>query len=106
MHVHALAQSRARGNDTKTQCANEKCIAPKVLDSVKVALAQTQKGQVGFEDVAVGHARAHGELRIDQCINVEALEVFADKSQSGMGAEIVGSFFMKKSVMFGYTLRM
>ena len=100
MGVHALAQSLARGSDTKTQCTNEKCIAPKVLDRVKVALAQTQEGQVGFEDVAVGRPIANGELRINQRIDVDALEVFADKSQSGVGVEVVGSFLITKSVMY------
>ena len=37
-----------------------------------------------------------GELRIDQAIDIDALEVFADKSQPGVGAEIVGPLFDNK----------
>ena len=68
----------------------------KALYRIEVALAQTQPGQIGFEDVAVGRARAHGELRIDQGIDVDALEVFADRSQSDVGTEVVAQFFDNK----------
>lgn len=68
------------GQHPGPQCPQEEGVAPKALDSVKVALAQTQEGQIGLEDVAVGCTRAHGELRIDQGIDVDALEVFAEKA--------------------------
>ena len=34
--------------------------------------------------------------RVDTEIDVNALEVFADERQSGMGAEVVGQFFDNK----------
>ena len=94
--VHALAQRGARWNHTQTECAHEKSVAPKALYCIEVALAQTQQGQIGFDDVAVGRARANGKLRIKQGIDVGAPEVFADKSQSGVGAEVVGQLFDNK----------
>lgn len=33
----------------------------------------------------VGRARAYGEHRIDQAIDVDVFEGFADRSQSGVG---------------------
>ena len=71
-------------------------ITPKALDGIKVSLAQTQRGQIGFEDDTVGCTRAHGELWINQGVNIKVLEVFADKGQSGVGGEVIGRFFDKK----------
>ena len=44
-------------------------------------------------DVAVGDAGAHRECRIDQAIDIDALEIFANECQSSVGAEVVGEFF-------------
>jgi len=96
--AHALAQRRARWDHAQSECAHEKGDAPKALGGIKVAVAQKQQGQIGCEDVAVGRTRAHGELRIDQGVEVNALEVFADKGQSGVGAEVLGQFFDHKFV--------
>ena len=93
MGVHALAQCGARWNHSQTECAHEERVAAKPLDGIKIAFTQTQQGQIGFEDVRVGRARAHGKLRINQGIDVDPLEIFADKSQSGVGTEIVGQLF-------------
>jgi hypothetical protein len=97
MRVHALAQCWARRYSGKTQRALEEAVVPKALDGCfKVAFAHAQQGQVAFEDFTVGQARAHGKLGIDQCVNVGAFEVFADKSQPSMGAEVIGQFFDNK----------
>ena len=39
---------------------------------VKVVLVQGQKAKIRFRNVAVGHARAHREGRIDQRIDIDA----------------------------------
>ena len=93
VRVHALAQRGARWNHTQAESAHEECVTPKALDGIEVALTQAQQGKIRFENIAVGCTRAHGELRINQGIDVNALEVFADKSQSGVGTEIVGQLF-------------
>lgn len=74
----------------------EEGVVPKALDGVKVAFAHAQQGKAAFDDIAVGHARPHRKLQIDQGIDVDALEAFADKSQSGVGAEVIGQFFDNK----------
>jgi len=96
MRVHALAQGRARGSSAQAQRTLEEGVVSKALDRVKVTLAQTQQGEIAFEDLTVGDPRAHGKLLVDQRIDVNALEVFADKSQSGMGAEVIGQFLDNK----------
>jgi len=96
MRVHTLAQCRARGNSAQSQRTLEEGVVSKALDRIKVAFTQTQQGEIAFEDLTVGDPRAHGKLRIDQRIDVNALEVFADKRQSGMGAEVVGQFLDNK----------
>lgn len=101
--VHALAQRRTRWNNAKTQRTLEEGVVAKTLNGVKVALAQTQKGKVAFENFTVGNPRAHGKYRIDQRIDVDAFEVFANKRQACVGAEVVGQFLIIKSVMFEFT---
>ena len=96
VRVHALAQGRARGNSAQAQRTLEEGVVSKVLDRVKVALAQTQQGEIAFENLAVGNPRAHRKLRIDQ--RIDAFEIFANERQSGMGAEVVGQFFDNKIV--------
>jgi len=92
MRVHALAQGRARRDSAKPQRTFEEGVVPKALDGIEIAFSHAQKGEVGFENLAVSHARAHGELGIDQRIDVDSLEIFADKSKASMGAEVVGQF--------------
>jgi hypothetical protein len=58
----------------------KKGVVAKILDSVKVVLAQTQQTQVRFEGVANGHTRAHWVSRINQRIDLDGLEILADKS--------------------------
>lgn len=96
MRVHALAQGRARGNSAQAQRTLEEGVVSKALDRVKVAFTQTQQCEMAFENLAVGNPRAHRKLRIDQRIDVNAFEVFADERQSGMGAEVVGQFLDNK----------
>ena len=61
-------------------CAHEEGVVPKAFDSIKVAFAQTQQGQAGFEDVTVGCTRAHGELWIDQGVDVTRLRYLQTKA--------------------------
>ena len=96
MRVHALAQRRARRNAAQAQRTLEEGVVSKALNRIKVALAQAQQRELAFEDLAVGDARAHRKLRIDQRIDVDASEVLADERQSGMGAEVIGQFFDQK----------
>ena len=96
VRVHALAQGRARGNNAQAQRTLEEGVVSKALDRVKVAFTQTQQSEIAFENLAVGNPCAHRKLRIDQRIDVNALEVFADERQSGMGAEVVGQFLDNK----------
>lgn len=96
MGVHALAQRRARWSHRQTECAHEEGVAPKVLDGIKVTLAQTQQSKIGFEDVTAGCTRAHAELQIDQGVDVDAFKVFADKGQSGVGVEVARQLFDNK----------
>jgi hypothetical protein len=51
--------------------------------SIEIALAHAQQGKVAFKNLAVGNPRAHGELPINQRVDVDALEVFANKPKSG-----------------------
>ena len=43
--------------------------------------------------------RASRESRIDQSVDIDALEVFANERQSGVGTQVVGQSFDKKSVL-------
>jgi hypothetical protein len=93
MRVHELAQGRARRFVAKHQRRFEEGVISKVLDGIKIAFTHAQQGEVGFENLVVGEARAHGHLQIYQRINVDTLEVLADKSQFCRRAEVVGEFF-------------
>ena len=97
VHLHELDIHRAWGSTAQTfwlmlglgstaQRTHEEDVVTKALDGVKVALAQTQQGHVGFEDVAVSHPRANREGRINHGIDVHPLEVLADKCQPGVRA--------------------
>ena len=96
MRIHALAQGRARRYNSETQRTPEEGVVSKALDGIEVAFSHAQQSEVGFENLAIGHARVHRELWIDQRIDVDALEIFADKSKARMGAEVVGQFFNNK----------
>ena len=48
---------------------------------------------VRFDNVAVGDAGAHRECRIDQGVDIDALEIFANECQASMRTQIVGQFF-------------
>ena len=73
--------------------ANEEGVGAKVLDRIKVVLAQAQQGQVGLEDVAVGNPRADWRGRINQRVDLDGLEILANKCQSCVGTEVVGQLF-------------
>jgi hypothetical protein len=45
---------------------------------------------------AVGNPRANREGWIDQCIKIDALEIFANEGQSGVRTEVVGQLFDDK----------
>jgi len=103
MGVHALAQGWTGWNQSQTERTHEEGVAPESIDGIEVALTQAQRSQIGFEDVTVGRTRADGELRINKGIDFDVLAVFADKSQSGVGAKVIGLFLIMKSVMFWFT---
>ncbi len=94
--VQALAQRRTRRHRLQPQRAHEKSVTPKALDGVKVVLAQAQQPEVALEDVAIGNARADREGRIDQRVDIDALEVLANEGQSGVRTQVVGQSFDKK----------
>ena len=96
MRIHALAQRRTRRNGAKTQCTPEEGAISKALDGIEITFTHAQQGEVGFENLAVGYSRSHSKLLVDQRIDIDALETFADKSQSGMGTEVVGQLFDNK----------
>jgi len=92
MGIQTLTQGGARRNILQTQGAFEESVIAKILDGIEVVLAQTQQAQVGLEDVAIGHTRANWVSRIDQGIDLDRLEILADKGQTGVRAEVVGQF--------------
>ncbi len=57
----------------QTQGAHEEGVVAKVLFWLEVIFAQTQQGQVAFDDVAVGIARANRESRIYHGIEIDLL---------------------------------
>ena len=65
----------------------------KVLDGVEVILSQTQQGQVAFENLAVGAARANREGWINRCTEMDALGIFVNEGQTGMRTQVVGQLF-------------
>ena len=93
MGVQTLTQGGTRRNAAKPKSTHEEGVAPKVLDGVEVVLPQTQQGQVTFKDLAVGNARANRVGWIDQCIEIDALEIFANKGQTGVRTKVVGQLF-------------
>lgn len=101
MGVQTLTQGGTRRNAAKPKSTHEEGVAPKVLDGVKVVFAQTQQGQVTFRDLAIGNARANLEGWIDQCIKIDALEIFTNEGQTGVEAEVVGLLFDAK---FGHVV--
>jgi hypothetical protein len=64
--------------------------------SIEIALAHAQQGKVAFKNLAVGNPRAHGELPINQRVDVDALEVFANKGKARVGVQVVGQLFDNK----------
>ena len=67
------------------------------------AFSRTQQGQLAFHDVAGGIARANRESRINQGIEIDLLEILANKCQSSMAAEVVGQFLDNKVGHLGLT---
>ena len=104
MAVHALAQCRARRHTIQTQCAHEEGVATKALDGIEIILAKTQQAQVAFEDGTVGNTRANRKSRINQGIDIDALEIFANQCQSSVGTEVIGQFFYDKVVILSSPL--
>ena len=105
MGVHTLTQSRTRRHARQAQGAHEESVAAKVLNGVEVILAKTQQAQVACEDSAVGNTGANRKSRIDHGIDIDALEIFADQCQPGVGAEVVGQFFDNKVGQLEFTFR-
>ena len=93
MRVHALAQGGRRGHSTQTQRTGEERVFALAFDGIEVVLAQAQQTEVAFEDVAVGNATAHREGRVDQAVDVDALQILANQCQTGLVAQVVGQLF-------------
>lgn len=101
--IQTLTQGGTRRNAAQAKSAYEEGVSPKVLDGIEVVLAQTQQAQVAFKDLAVGNARANREGSINQRIEINSLEIFANECQTGMGAEVVGQLFDDKVGHVGLT---
>ena len=76
MRVNSLGQGRARGSSAQAQRT----------------FTQAQQGRMAFEDLRVGNLGAHRKLPNYGRIDLEALAIFANARQLGMGAEIVVQF--------------
>jgi hypothetical protein len=81
---HALAQRGAGRHGLESQRAHEKGIGAKAFNGVEIVLAQAQKAQVGAQNVAVGNARAHRKLGLNEGAEVDALEIVTDKGQTSL----------------------
>jgi hypothetical protein len=46
--------------------------------------------------ITIYHPRANGKLRINQCINIDTLVVFAGKCHSSMNTGVLGQYFDSK----------
>jgi hypothetical protein len=88
--IETLAKRGARGRLRQAQRAQREGARAQRLDGLEVALALAQQPQVASHDVAVGDARAHREGRVDEGVEVDALQILPDERQTGAGAEIVG----------------
>ena len=74
--IQTLTQGRTRGNTAKPQSALEEIIAPKVLASIKIILAQTQQAQVAFEDVAMVPPERTGKVESTKELSLIRLRYF------------------------------
>jgi hypothetical protein len=81
--IEALAKRGARGRLRQAQRAQCEGAGSQRLDGLEVALALAQQPQVASYDVAVGDAGAHREGRVDQGIEVDALQILPDERQTG-----------------------
>jgi hypothetical protein len=90
LRVHALAQRRAGGQQRDAQRVLVELVAPMVLDRVEVALALDQQAQVAAHDVAVAHAGAHRQGRIQpRQHRRQSLEMVSHQCQPGYRREVV-----------------
>ncbi|MCX7144308.1 MAG: hypothetical protein NT123_25410 [Proteobacteria bacterium] len=46
-----------------------------------------------IQSLIIGRARANRKSRIDQRVELDSLEIFANEGQSGVGTELVGKLF-------------
>jgi hypothetical protein len=88
--IEALAKGGARGRLRQAQGAQREGARAQRLDGLEVALALAQQPQDASHDVAVGDARAHREGRVDQGIEVDALQILPDERQTGVRDQVVG----------------
>jgi hypothetical protein len=94
--VQALAQGGRRRHRAQVQRAGKEGVCALGLDGIKVVLAQAQQAEVALQDVAVGDASAHWESGINEGVQVDALEVFADQGQTRLAAQVVGQLLDHK----------
>lgn len=77
MRIHALAQGCRGRHGAQVQGTGEKGILALAFDRMKIVLAQTQQTEVTLQDVAVGNTPADRKGRINQAVDVDALEILA-----------------------------
>ena len=63
--VHALAQRRARRQQSNVQDLLEERVATVRFDGVEIALALPQQPKIRAQDVAIGHPALNRQRRID-----------------------------------------
>ena len=93
---NALAQSWTGRHGSKPKRTLEEGIASKALDSIVVAFTHAQQDELAFGDFAIGNPEAHWKSGVAQRVDVNALEVFADKNQPYMGSLVIRQFFDNK----------
>ena len=90
LRVHALAQRRAGGQQRDAQRLLVELLASMALDGVEVALALHQQPQVAAQDVAVAHAGAYRQRRVQPCQHRrQGLQVVPHQGQASHRGEVV-----------------
>ncbi|PVE42850.1 hypothetical protein H663_010095 [Limnohabitans planktonicus II-D5] len=48
--------------------------------------------QLGAQNVSADYTRAYGEIRVDEGVEIDGLEIFTGKVQTGMGVGVLEEF--------------
>ena len=87
--IQALAQCRVRRCAAKAQGTLSKLVTTKRLHRFKASLSPAQQAKVALQEVATRDFAAHGELGVHQCVDIDAIEVFANECQSGVDTQVL-----------------